>query len=553
MRVNSAGVVRNLKLALVQFNPTIGDVSGNTARMLAAVTRAESAGADLAVFPELAVVGYPPRDLLWRKELIEAVERALWEKFAPSSKKTGILIGAPVKGDNCLHNAALLFYGGMLVGRQEKTLLPNYDVFDETRYFQPAEDLYPSRFQGEAIGLTVCEDIWNDKDYWNRRIYDIDPVEELVAEGASILVNISASPYHFGKRRLRAQMLSHTARKHSRLLVYVNQVGANDELIFDGSSMVIDELGQVIWEGRAFEEDFAVIDVGAPRTGRESKAVNEDVSCVHAALVLGIRDYLRKTGFKRAVVGLSGGIDSSVAAALAAAALGPENVLGVGMPSRYSSPDSLRDAEALSVNLGIGWRVVPIDQVFQSYLVSLCENGKPKLDIAEENVQARIRGNILMFISNREGFLLLSTGNKSELAVGYCTLYGDMSGGLSVLADVPKLMVYELASYINRKREVIPSGVFTKPPSAELRPDQRDEDSLPPYRVLDPILKAYIEEGLSAGEIAGRGFNSDLVAKIISKVDAAEYKRRQAPPGLKVTTKAFGMGRRLPVAWSPGW
>lgn len=542
-----------MKIALVQFNPTVGDVTGNAARILGAVARAKEAGAELVIFPELALVGYPPRDLLYRQEMLQAVEQVLREEVAPASREIGIILGAPVEEDGRLYNAALLFAGGAMAGRQDKTLLPSYDVFDETRYFKPAAARRPVVFGNETIGLTVCEDVWNDKDYWRRQIYEVDPVAELVAQEATLLVNISASPYHYGKRRLRADMLAHTAHKYHRPLLYVNQVGGNDELIFDGSSLVLTERGTLAWEGQAFAEDFAVIDTAALPPGRPPGEVAEDIASIYAALVLGTRDYFRKTGFKRAVVGLSGGIDSSVVAVLAAAALGPENVLGVGMPSRYSSPGSLRDAEKLARNLGIGWRVIPIETIFAAYLQTLNPDGAPRLDVAEENIQARIRGNILMFISNREGCLVLSTGNKSELAVGYCTLYGDMSGGLSVLADVPKTMVYELARYINREREIIPASVLTKPPSAELRPDQRDEDSLPPYRLLDPILRAYIEENLPAQEIAARGFDPALVQNVIRRVDRAEYKRRQAAPGLKVTTKAFGMGRRFPVAWRPGW
>uniref|UniRef100_A0A7C2IVK3 Glutamine-dependent NAD(+) synthetase n=1 Tax=Ammonifex degensii TaxID=42838 RepID=A0A7C2IVK3_9THEO len=493
-----------MRLALVQFNPTVGDVTGNAARILKAVNRAQTAGADLVVFPELSLVGYPPRDLLYRQELLGAVERVLEEQIAPASRRIAVLLGAPVREADRLYNAALFFHRGVLVGRQDKTLLPSYDVFDETRYFKPAARRQPVVFQGETLGLTVCEDVWNDKDYWNRRLYEVDPVEDLVAGGTTILINISASPYHYGKRCLRADLLAHTARKYGRPIVYVNQVGGNDELIFDGSSLVVNERGEIVWEGRAFAEDLGVVDTRAFPRGKEPAAIQEDISWV-------------------------------------------------GMPSRYSSPGSLRDAEALAHNLGIAWRVIPIEEIFTAYLNTLNPKGEPRIDVAEENVQARIRGNILMFISNREGYLVLSTGNKSELAVGYCTLYGDMSGGLSVLADVPKMMVYELARYINREREIIPAAVLTKAPSAELRAGQRDEDSLPPYRILDPILKGYIEENLSSEEIAARGFDLALVRDVIRRVDRAEFKRRQAAPGLKVTTKAFGMGRRLPVAWRPGW
>jgi len=544
-----------VKIAVAQINPTVGDVGGNVARMLRLVEKAARAGAALIVFPELGVIGYPPRDLLFRPEVITRVQDVLQRQILPASLRIGILVGAPVRDParERLSNAALLFYGGRLVGRQDKSLLPNYDVFDESRYFEPAAARQPLLFLGKKLGVTICEDIWNDKDYWDRRRYETDPVEELVARGAELIVNLSASPYHYGKRRLRADMLGSIARKYGRSVIFVNQVGANDELVFDGSSLVFDTRGCVVWQGRAFEEDFAVIDTehrkGVPL---QPSDIPEDIRCVHDALVLGIRDYMRKTGFSRAVVGLSGGIDSSVTAALAVAAIGSKNVLGVAMPSRYSSPGSVVDARNLARNLGIGWREIPVERIFNAYLEELNRGTAPLMDVAEENVQARIRGNILMFISNREGYLVLSTGNKSELAVGYCTLYGDMSGGLAVLSDVPKTLVYELARYINRDREIIPRSVLIKPPSAELRPNQFDEDTLPPYGILDPVLKAYIEDNKSPNEIAAQGFDRRLVGEIVRRVDRAEFKRRQAAPGLRVTSKAFGMGRRFPIAWHPG-
>ncbi|HAG07161.1 MAG TPA: NAD+ synthase [Peptococcaceae bacterium] len=544
-----------MKIAVAQINPTVGDVGGNVARMLRLVEKAARAGAALIVFPELGVIGYPPRDLLFRPEVVTRVQDVLQRQILPASLRIGILVGAPVRDParERLYNAALLFYGGRLVGRQDKSLLPNYDVFDESRYFEPAAARQPLLFLGKKLGVTICEDIWNDKDYWDRRRYETDPVEELVARGAELIVNLSASPYHYGKRRLRADMLGSIARKYGRSVIFVNQVGANDELVFDGSSLVFDTRGCVVWQGRAFEEDFAVIDTehrkGVPL---QPSDIPEDIRCVHDALVLGIRDYMRKTGFSRAVVGLSGGIDSSVTAALAVAAIGSKNVLGVAMPSRYSSPGSVVDARNLARNLGIGWREIPVERIFNAYLEELNRGTAPLMDVAEENVQARIRGNILMFISNREGYLVLSTGNKSELAVGYCTLYGDMSGGLAVLSDVPKTLVYELARYINRDREIIPRSVLIKPPSAELRPNQFDEDTLPPYGILDPVLKAYIEDNKSPNEIAAQGFDRRLVGEIVRRVDRAEFKRRQAAPGLRVTSKAFGMGRRFPIAWHPG-
>lgn len=542
-----------MRIALVQCNPTVGDIRGNMAKILDGISWAKNEGADLVVFPELAITGYPPRDLLYGEDLLWAVEKALYDHIAPASQHLGIIVGAPVRRKEALFNAALLFFQGKCLAEQAKTLLPNYDVFDEVRYFRPASERRVVPFGGENLGITVCEDIWNDKDYWPRQRYDLDPIPELVSQGATLFLNLSASPYHYGKRRLRADMLSHLARKYACPLLYVNQVGGNDELIFDGSSLCLNAAGRIVWEGKPFTEDRVVLDTRRLSSGMDSSAIHEDISDVYNALCLGIRDYFAKTGFHKAVVGLSGGIDSSVAAALACCALGPQNVLGVGMPSRYSSPESLEDAFQVARNLGIGWRVFPIEDIFAAYLKVFSPDGMALLDLAEENLQARIRGNLLMFISNREGYLLLSTGNKSELAMGYCTLYGDMSGGLAVLADVPKTMVYELARYINRERELIPQRVLTKAPSAELKPNQKDEDSLPPYPVLDRILQAYIEENLPVEEIVSLGFPEHLVRETIRKIDLAEYKRRQAAPGLRVTTKAFGVGRRMPIAWRKGW
>lgn len=543
-----------MRIALVQCNPTVGDIRGNTAKILEGVQWAQEQGAHLVVFPELSLVGYPPRDLLYREDMLQAVERVLFEVIAPASRGIGILVGAPVRCNEGLWNAALLFSEGKLVAQQAKSLLPNYDVFDEVRYFKPAPERKPVSFEREVLGITICEDIWNDKDYWQRQLYDLNPLAELATQGATLFLNLSASPYYYGKRRLRADMLSYLARKYARPLAYVNQVGGNDELIFDGSSLFLDSQGNIVWEAKSFEEDRIVLDTERLPDGKGPASVCESIEDVYRALCLGIRDYFRKTGFAKAVVGLSGGIDSSVVAALAASALGAENVLGVSMPSRYSSPESLKDAEELAKNLGISWRVIPIEGIFTSYLAVLNPQGVPLVDLAEENLQARIRGNILMFLSNREGYLVLSTGNKSELAMGYCTLYGDMSGGLAVLADVPKTMVYELAEYINaRMQGVIPQSVLRKAPSAELRPNQRDEDSLPPYRILDSILRAYVEGNLPPQDIVSLGFPESLVVEVIERIDAAEYKRRQAAPGLKVTTKAFGTGRRMPIAWKKGW
>ena len=583
-----------MRIALVQFNPIIANIKYNTAKILQAIDFAGRLKADLVIFPELAIMGYPPRDLLWRQDILEQVETALKKDIAPKSQKLGVLIGAPVVDTGNLYNAALLFYEGRLLGRQDKTLLPDYDVFEENRYFKPAQKREPLLFKGVKFGLTVCEDIWNDKDYWNRRHYPLDPVEELIAQGADLIVNISASPYHYGKIDLRSDMLQKMAAKYQKIFIYANQVGGNDELIFDGSSLAVNSKGEIIGRAGSFGEDMLFFSLSrgvkfnAPTkylenwvparqasrqiiyqrkknlitcqtVGKEKEeffpgkiyyaSSPEDIGCLYHALVLGIKDYLRKTGFKRVLVGLSGGIDSSVVAVLSVAACGKENVLGVAMPSKYSSPGSLADARQLALNLGIAYREIPIQGIFDECLTTLNKEGSPLVDLAEENIQARIRGNILMFISNREGYLTLSTGNKSELAVGYCTLYGDMCGGLAVISDVPKTMVYVLARYINRKREIIPASVLVKPPSAELRPDQTDQDSLPPYEILDAILHLYIEENKPAAEIIAAGYNAALVREIIQKIDRAEYKRRQAALGLKVTTKAFGMGRRIPIAW----
>ncbi len=542
-------------IALAQVNPVVGDIPYNAGKVLEYSTKARNAGADLVVFPELTLTGYPPKDLLLRKEFLDETENWM-SRIIPASRDIGILLGTPQRGEKGLYNAAILLQGGRVKGLQYKSLIPYYDVFDETRYFKPAPERRCIDFCGMKLGVTVCEDIWNDKSYWNRRLYDIDPVEELVAQGAKLIINLSASPYHFGKHTLRVDMLGKVAARHGVGIIYVNQVGGNDHLVFDGSSCVVTPKGTVRLQLQSFNEGLAVVDTDAliaagaalPDSGAAQAAGVEDISWVYEALVLGTRDYLHKNGFTRAVVGLSGGIDSSVTAALAAHALGPANVLGVAMPSRYSSRSSLDDAAQLAGNLDIQFRVIPIESIFQAYIGALNPSGAVMMDLAEENVQARIRGNILMYISNREGHLVLATGNKSEMAMGYSTLYGDMTGGLNVLADVPKVMVYRLAHYINRNGEVIPRSVIDKPPSAELKPDQKDEDSLPPYNVLDEILKAYIEDLRPVNEIAAMGYSRELVAGIARRVNRAEYKRQQAPPGLKVTSRAFGPGRRMPIA-----
>jgi len=543
-----------MKISLSQINPTVGDLRGNTEKIIKEIEKAKDLSSDLIVFPELSLIGYPPRDLIYNPDLARAVGKIINDVIAPTSYDIGIILGCPSYDGNSIYNSALFFYKGGLFFRQDKTLLPSYDVFDETRYFKPAKDISTISFRGLRLGITICEDIWNDKDYWNRRLYEADPVEKLISQGIDLIINISASPYYYKKCSLRLDMLTHIAKKYKKEIIYVNQVGGNDELIFDGSSLVVDKNGFILWRGKAFEEDFGTIDITQDTTSKETPDnIKEDISYIYRALVLGMRDYFAKTGFKKALVAISGGIDSSVAVCLAVSALGSENVLGISMPSRYSSKESVIDAEILARNLGIEFRVVPIEKVFSSFIELLNPEDRLLMDMAEENLQARIRGNIIMFISNREGYLVLSTGNKSELAMGYCTLYGDMSGGLLVIGDLPKTLVYELARFINREREIIPSRVFIKPPSAELRPNQKDEDSLPPYSILDPIIRAYVEDNLPTDRIVEIGFERDLVENVIKRIDLAEYKRRQSAPILKITTKAFGIGRRMPIAWKRGW
>ena len=446
-------------------------------------------------------------------------------------------------------DAAALIKDGKVVLDYTKILLPFYDVFDESRYFEPGQSIGLYEFNGFKLGITICEDVWNDKHFWKKQLYRRDPVDECVRAGANLLLNIASSPYSTEKIQLRHDMLKAIADTRHIAVVYVNHVGGNDQLVFDGSSMAFNARGELCARARSFEEDLVIFDTsdGHPEI---HPAPASETEAVYQALKLGVHDYVVKCGFQKVIVGLSGGIDSSLVATLAADALGPENVTGVGMPGPYSSPGSIRDAEALARNLGIDFRIIPITPIFESYLTALdpAFEGKPR-DVTEENIQARVRGNILMALSNKFGSLVLSTGNKSELAAGYCTLYGDMAGGLAAIADVPKIMVYDLARYVNRAGERIPQACLEKPPSAELRPNQTDQDTLPPYEVLDAILKDYIEEALSSQEIAEKHhLDISLVREAIRKVDGAEYKRQQAPPTLKVTAKAFGMGRRYPIA-----
>jgi NAD+ synthase (glutamine-hydrolysing) len=543
-----------MKIALAQFNPTVGDFDGNSARILKLASEAKSRGADLAVFSELCICGYLPLDLLERPAFIQRNFEAL--KYVAAEMPLPAVVGYAGRVDKQVHptgksiaNKAALVSEGRVIFEQSKMLLPTYDVFDESRFFQPATRQYVYGLGQEQLGITVCEDFWNDKNFWASPMYARDPVTELVSQGSSVLINISASPFTIDKRFLRLGMLRSLALHHHRPVVYVNQVGGNDSLIFDGASMALTASGKVAAQAKAFEEDLVMFDT-VTGEGELHEQPAEEIAYAHKALVLGTRDYVRKCGFSKTIVGLSGGVDSAVVASIAVEALGAKNVLGVSMPGPYSSEGSKTDAQHLARNLGIDFLCLPIGSVFDAYrhvLESPFADLPP--DATEENIQARIRGNYLMALSNKYGSMVLSTGNKSENAVGYCTLYGDMAGGLAVISDVPKMMVYELAQYINRDRELIPRSTIEKPPSAELRPDQKDTDSLPPYDVLDPILKAYIEDVKSPEEIALKtGSDLKLVRTIAALVDRSEYKRKQAAPGLKITSRAFGFGRPFPVA-----
>ncbi|HUK25295.1 MAG TPA: NAD+ synthase [Terriglobales bacterium] len=541
-----------MKIALGQINPTVGDFSGNAARIVEFARRAQAAGAGLVLFPELSVCGYPPRDLVERPAFV-ALNRETVERIAEQTNGIAVICGlvtpAHAETGKSVMNSAALLREGRVAFVQSKMLLPTYDVFDEMRNFAPApsQSLFP--FCGKQMALTICEDAWNDKRFWDRRLYRLDPVEVLVRAGGNFLLNISASPFWLGKRELRRDMLAAIARNYQTPVVMVNQVGGNDSLVFDGSSLALDRAGNVIAQGKSFEEDLVYFDPDA-LTGEMHAQVEGEEASAYAALVLGTRDYIRKCGFRQAIVGLSGGIDSALTAAIAAEAVGAENVLGVGMPGPYSSSGSIDDARALAQNLGIRFELLCISEVVAAYRKELAQvfAGRAE-DATEENIQSRARGTLLMALSNKFGALVLSTGNKSELGVGYCTLYGDMAGGLAVISDVPKTMVYRLAHYVNSRQAVIPQASLEKPPSAELRANQKDSDTLPPYEVLDPILEDYIEENHPAERIAAeRGFDLELVRRVVRMVDAAEYKRQQAAPGLKISAKAFGYGRRFPIA-----
>jgi NAD+ synthase (glutamine-hydrolysing) len=540
-----------MKIALAQFNPIIGDFAYNTDKMRAAAEKAKDLSCDLVVFSELAISGYPPRDLLEKREFVEANLTYL-QALVKSIEGIGVICGyvdkGPRKAGNPLYNSAVLFERGEMLYKVHKRLLPTYDVFDETRYFEPGPESTPFVYKDYRIGLTVCEDIWNDKEFFMKPRYPIDPVETMVNEGANLIINVAASPYYVGKREFKGGLFLNIVKKYKVPLVYVNQVGGNDSVLFDGISLAYNAQGKVVARARDFEEDMVVFDTTS-QEGEIHRISKSEAESVLNALIMGTKDYLHKCRFSKAVVGLSGGIDSALTAYIAVRALGRKNVLLVFMPSQYTKKENFEDTQAFANNLGTQLSVVPIESEFTAFLKDLSPFFKDvATEVTGQNIQARVRGTMLMAISNKLGHLLLSTGNKSELAVGYCTLYGDMNGGLAVISDVPKTMVYRIARFINSEREIIPERIIRKPPSAELKPDQLDQDDLPPYEILDAILKAYIEDNKTAEEIIESGFDPSIVRDIIRRVDRNEYKRHQSPPGLKVTTKSFGYGRRYPIA-----
>ncbi len=541
-----------MKIGLLQLNSTVGDFAANRLKLFAAYEKACALGAEFVIAPELFLCGYPPRDLLQRPDFIDANLSTL-DELARSIGAVPLCVGYvdrnAEKPGRALHNSAAVLQNGKIIWRTRKSLLPTYDVFDEDRYFEPAKNVVPFEFNGHKLGITICEDIWNDEDFWPERLYRRDPVRELIAQGAEIILNISASPWCDGKERTRLEMLRRVASDEKIPLAQVNLVGANDELIFDGHSVALDAQGELVALAQGFVEEILVVDLSSPSPLRGERVFPAREHQLFAALSLGIRDYVHKCGFKSVILGLSGGIDSALVAVVAADALGAGNVLGVAMPARYSSAGSLTDAELLARTLGIRYEVLPIEPAFaamENQMAKVFAGTKP--NEAEENLQSRLRGTTLMALSNKFGALVLTTGNKSEMAVGYCTLYGDMNGALAPIADVFKTDIYRLARWINRDREIIPAASITKPPSAELRPNQTDQDSLPPYETLDAILELYVVKNLGKTEIVQRGFDAAVVNDVINKVNFSEYKRRQAAPGLKVSPRAFGVGRRIPIA-----
>ncbi len=553
-----------MKICLAQINPTVGAFKKNTVKICKFINSASENGADLVVFPELSIVGYPPKDLLELSGFVDSNLQAL-EEVKDNVTGISVIVGFvdrnPARRGKSLYNAAAYIKNRKIMSVHKKTLLPTYDVFDEDRYFEPTGDISIVKISGRKFGISICEDAWGADEIWPGKIHHKDPLECMIRQGAEIILNISASPFSIGKQVERQKMLTNHAKRYNVPIVFVNQIGGNDDLVFDGDSMVINRNGVVVGRASSFKEDLLMVDFkGQDVTvckGRSRSVKNKarsvvkegEVESVFKALVLGTRDYAKKCGFKKAVIGLSGGIDSAVTAVIAARALGRGNVLGVTMPSIFSSRGSVEDSKILAERLGVNFEAIPIKSIYNTYTKALSGIFEGlTFDVTEENLQARIRGKILMAISNKFGYLVLTTGNKSELAVGYCTLYGDMCGGLAVISDVPKTLVYDLAKYINLRKEIIPADTIEKPPSAELRPNQSDQDSLPPYDVLDSVLGAYVEESKDVRDIVRMGYDKSLVKDIINMVDRNEYKRKQAAPGLKVTTKAFGTGRRMPLA-----
>jgi NAD+ synthase (glutamine-hydrolysing) len=550
-----------MKIAIAQLNPTIGDIENNAKQIIAAAETAAEENARLLLTPELSLCGYPPRDLLLYPGFVKTIGEKLKAIATQLPANMAVLIGtvetnphATSKGQKPLYNSMALIDSGEIKQIFHKRLLPTYDVFDEDRYFEPGYEANYFTLDGIKIGVSICEDLWNDEQFWGKRSYEVNPIEELVQIGVDLIVNLSASPYTVGKHQLREAMLNHAASSYQKPMIYVNQVGGNDDLIFDGNSAVFNSAGKLITRAKGFATDLVVVELEQLKSKSSSplttnKGQNENNQEIFAALVLGVQDYARKCGFSKAILGLSGGIDSALVAAVASQALGAENVLGVLMPSPYSSAHSISDAEDLVSNLGIKSQKLPIQEAmtaFDTLLEPLFAG--TEFGIAEENIQSRIRGNLLMAIANKFGYLLLSTGNKSEMAVGYCTLYGDMNGGLAVIADVPKTRVFELCRWLNRNGEIIPVNIINKPPSAELKPEQKDSDSLPPYEILDDILERIVCQHQSQAEIIKAGHAPETVAKVIKLVTRAEFKRRQAPPGIKITDRAFGTGWRMPIA-----
>lgn len=549
-----------MKIAVAQLNPTVGDLKGNAQLILEAAAKASAAGAKLLLTPELCLVGYPPRDLLTEPSFITAAGETLQQLAQQLPREIAVMVGtitpnrqAIKQGGKPLFNSVAILEKGKIQQVYQKRLLPTYDVFDEDRYFEAGDTSDYYLIGNLRIGITICEDLWNNEAFWGKRSYAIDPFADLANLGVDLVVNLSASPYSIGKRKLREEMLRHSVMHYGTPVIYTNQVGGNDDLLFDGSSFALNRQGELVSSLAVFATDFVVLDYDEIEKDLQFHSLNplpqSDDEEIWNALVLGVQDYVRKCGFSQVVLGLSGGIDSSLVAAIAVAALGPENVLGVLMPSPYSSDHSVKDALELGQNLGIKTEIIPIGQLMTTYDETLGQlfTGT-EFGLAEENLQSRIRGNLLMAISNKFGHLLLSTGNKSEMAVGYCTLYGDMNGGLAVIADVPKTRVYSLCNWLNQDRSVIPANVLTKAPSAELKPGQLDQDSLPPYEILDGLLYRLIEQHESPQQIIAAGYEEAVVKQVVKLVMRAEFKRRQAPPGLKISTRAFGTGWRMPIA-----